>query len=322
LTTGLKKTNKSWQWTDEMEKEFINLKEKLKQMRSLLLPNYRREFLLRTDASNSGMGAVLLQQDEEGRWRPVQWASKKFTPTESRYSISEKEMFAIAWGIEKFSYELRGRRFQLETDHKALEKIRKTLFLKNNRINRWVEKIQEYDFTIKYEKGDGDALIIPDALSRVYEDSNNEKAEKIKKGKMLKHVVLRNEKTYWRFDTGKEVEMPEVANRKEIVIKKHEELAHREVEVIYYALKKDYYWPRMKETIANVIKKCEICGINNRKKLGGSDYITTVRKLEKVAVDLIDIREEGRYILVAIDYYSARLAQWLFNWILISKPRV
>jgi phosphoribosylformylglycinamidine (FGAM) synthase-like enzyme len=50
--------------------------------------------------------------------------------------------------------------------------------------------------------------------------------------------------------------------------------------------------------------KCEVCGINNRKKLGGSDYVTTVRKLEKVAIDLIDIREEGKYVLVAIDYYS------------------
>jgi RNase H-like domain found in reverse transcriptase/Reverse transcriptase (RNA-dependent DNA polymerase)/Integrase core domain/Integrase zinc binding domain len=298
LTEGLKTTNRQWQWTDKMEQGFINVKEKLKQIKGLLLPNYKKEFLLRTDASNSGMGAVLLQQNEEEKWCPVQWASKKFTPAEVRYSISEKEMYAITWGIEKFSYELRGRRFHLETDH-----IRRKPFFKNNRINRWMEKIQEYDFTIKYQKGDGDALVIPDALSRVYEGQSpkNIKSEKIKEGKILKHAIEKNGKTYWKFDSGEEVEIPEISERKEMVIKKHEELAHRGVETIY---RRDYYWPGMKETIVNVIKRCEVCGINNRKKLGGSDYVTTVRKLEKVAIDLIDIREEGKYVLVAIDYYS------------------
>ena len=48
-----------------------------------------------TDASNSGLGAALLQQDAEGRWVPIQWASKKLTRTEERYGITEKEMLAV-----------------------------------------------------------------------------------------------------------------------------------------------------------------------------------------------------------------------------------
>lgn len=54
---------------------------------------------------------------------PVQWASKKLTPTERRYTISEKEMLGVMWGIEKFEYELRGRRFHLITDHRAMEEL-------------------------------------------------------------------------------------------------------------------------------------------------------------------------------------------------------
>ena len=82
------------------------MKESLKGMRELVLPDYDREFMLRTDACGTGMGAVLLQRDLNGLWAPVQWASKKFTPTERRYGISEMEMLAVYWGVKKFEYEL------------------------------------------------------------------------------------------------------------------------------------------------------------------------------------------------------------------------
>ena len=97
------------------------MKRQLGNMKILLLPRYNREFMLRTDASNTGLGAVLLQQDENKEWRPIQWASKKLTATKKRYGITEKEMLAIVWGIGKFKYELKGRRFRLVTDHKVLK---------------------------------------------------------------------------------------------------------------------------------------------------------------------------------------------------------
>jgi hypothetical protein len=75
-------------------------------------------------------------------------------------------MLPVILGIEKFAYELRGRRKHLITDHKALELIRSKAEFGNNRINRWVEKIQNYDFSIQYKKGE--ELIDADALSRVY----------------------------------------------------------------------------------------------------------------------------------------------------------
>lgn len=121
--------------------------------------------MLKTDASNYGVGALLLQENLDGNLLPVQWASKKLTITESRYSISEKEMLAILFGIEKFAYELRGRKFHLITDHKALERIRNKPEFNNNRINRFIEKLQDYDFTIEYKKGE--ELVDADALSRL-----------------------------------------------------------------------------------------------------------------------------------------------------------
>ncbi|KAF9742482.1 Retrovirus-related Pol polyprotein from transposon, partial [Nosema granulosis] len=114
---------------EDIDKEFKELKDVLRNLKNLVLPNYDREFMLRTNVSNTGIGAVLLQEDEQGKWVPIQWASKKLTPTETRYDISEKEMYAVFWGIKKFEYELRGRRFRLVTDHKALEEIRRNHIL-------------------------------------------------------------------------------------------------------------------------------------------------------------------------------------------------
>ena len=106
-----------------------------------------------------------MQEDEDNVFQPINWASKKLTPTEQRYGITEKEMLAVIWAIKKFEYELRGRRFILETDHKALMEIRQKAVFNNNRINRWIEKIQEFDFEVNYIKGKdmGEA----DRLSRI-----------------------------------------------------------------------------------------------------------------------------------------------------------
>lgn len=94
-------------------------------------------------------------------------------------------MYAVFWGIKKFEYELRGRKSKLITDHKALEEIRRKLSFSNNRISRWAEKIQEFDFEIEYNKGE--LLMVPDALSRLHEvdvtEEENVERAKLKEGK-------------------------------------------------------------------------------------------------------------------------------------------
>jgi hypothetical protein len=69
----------------------------------------------------------------------IQWASKLLTATERRYTISEKEMLVVIFGIKKFQSDLRGIKFHLMTDHKALAEIREKPFFNNNRIYRWIE---------------------------------------------------------------------------------------------------------------------------------------------------------------------------------------
>ncbi|KAF9761637.1 Retrovirus-related Pol polyprotein from transposon 17.6 [Nosema granulosis] len=104
---------------------------------------------------------------------------------------------------------LRGRKFHLMTDHKALAKIRCKPYFENNRINRWIEKNQEFDFTIEYVKGE--LMTDADALSRQFESENNtevskveeikrkELTEKQKEGKSMKHTKEYDGKKYWEF---------------------------------------------------------------------------------------------------------------------------
>lgn len=283
-----------------------NAKARIGQMGERYLPDYKKELVLKTDASNVGLGAVLLQE-VNGIMRPIQWASKKLTPAESRHGISEKEMLGIYWGIKKFEYELRGKKFRLITDHKALEQIRQKPNFENNRINRWIEKIQEFDFSIEYQKPEN--LVGPDALSRIYEEpERNTKKEKhaakILEGKCNKHVFEENNKQYWVYDSGLKVEMPRIEDRLNIVKEAHKKTNHRSVEATYQELKATYYWVGMKKTVENVLKNCEVCNKVNYKKKGGVEFVETTRPLEKVALDLLDLRSDGVYALVGIDYYT------------------
>ena len=98
---------------------FIALIQKLGRSPILCLPNFEKEFLLRTDASEAGIGAVLLQ--EQGDYKlPFGYASKKLLDREKRYCVIGKVCYAIVWGVQKFKGYLYGREFVLKTDHRPL----------------------------------------------------------------------------------------------------------------------------------------------------------------------------------------------------------
>ena len=74
-----------------------------------MLPNVDEEFILRTDASNVGLGAILLQR-RDGQIFPVADASRKLLDRERRYSVMDRECLGIVWGIKKFAMFLYGKR--------------------------------------------------------------------------------------------------------------------------------------------------------------------------------------------------------------------
>jgi len=114
----------------------------------LRLPDFEKQFILRSNASNTGIGAILLQE-ESGVKDPVAFASRKLLTRESHYSAIEKECLAIVWAIRKFQNFLYGKEFILETDHKPLLYLGKAQYGQNGRLMRWALVLQQYQFTLR-----------------------------------------------------------------------------------------------------------------------------------------------------------------------------
>ena len=153
-------------WSNALEEEFMYLKDVLCSLPSLTLPLIGDQFLLQTDASGVGLGAVLsvVRNDEE---LPVAYYSKKLQPRERNYSASELEGLAVVTAIMHFDAYLITHPFVLETDHRAL------LFLNsskqvNGRLARWAMKLQPFTFSIRYKLGC--QHINADSLSRLLDE--------------------------------------------------------------------------------------------------------------------------------------------------------
>ena len=154
---------------------FNRLKQILTHDLVLRLPNFDLPFKIQTDASQHGIGAVLLQTYPEGD-RPVCFMSKKLTICQQRWPPIELECYAIVTAIQQWSPYLHGTQFTLETDHKPLETLMKKSQL-NAKCERWRMLLQSYDFVVKHIFGISNA--VPDYLSRSPVDNASEDTDDV-----------------------------------------------------------------------------------------------------------------------------------------------
>lgn len=161
LTRLLRKSER-WSWGPEQEAAFIRLSNALVDTANLRLPDLNRPFVIQTDASNLGLGAVLLQE-HEAELRPVAFASRSLTPAEVNYSTTEKECLAIIFALSKFDMFVDGTTFVVETDHMALVWLQR-LREPSGRLARWALTLQRYTYVVRYRKGSSN--VVADALSR------------------------------------------------------------------------------------------------------------------------------------------------------------
>ena len=125
-----------------------------KQVRSfpiLHLPDFSKLFVLKVDASDVGIGAVLMQSFD-GEEFPIAYASRKLLPRERNYAVIEKECLAVVWGVKKFEFYLFGREFEVHTDHKPLIFLNEKKLV-NKRVMRWALILQEFRFRLVSVKG-------------------------------------------------------------------------------------------------------------------------------------------------------------------------
>ena len=110
-----------------------------------------KTYYLQTDASNTAIGAVLMQKHEEKLF-PVCYASKKLSSAERNYSTIEKECLAVVWGIKRFHLYLYGVPFVLQTDHESLKYMNSAKFA-NGHLMCWAMLLQSYTFRVEGIKG-------------------------------------------------------------------------------------------------------------------------------------------------------------------------
>ena len=151
-------------WEDVHDKAFQSLIGMLLQEPVLRLPDFSKPFWLQTDASDTGIGAALLQDDNDEKF-PISYASKKLLPRERAYSVIERECLALVWGIKKYQTYLYGKEFILQTDHQPLVYLNQCK-VTNSRIMRWALFLQNYRFQIRAIKGSEN--VAADYLSRLH----------------------------------------------------------------------------------------------------------------------------------------------------------
>ena len=136
----------SFRWTEDCQKAFDELCQRLCSAPVLVYPDFNRQFILDTDASDVGIGAVLSQTDEEGRERVIAYGSPALTKAERQYCVTVVEF------TRQYRSFLVGRKFVLCPDHGSLTWLR-NFQDPEGQLARWIERLQELDFYIVHRRG-------------------------------------------------------------------------------------------------------------------------------------------------------------------------
>ncbi|KAH0817198.1 hypothetical protein GEV33_005593 [Tenebrio molitor] len=162
LLTGKRKRQKT-EWTPEAQEAFQKIKDALVSAPVLSSPDFSKPFVIQTDASDTGLGAVLTQ-DLDGDERVIAYASRSLTKAERNYSVTERECLAVLFALEKFRPYVEGTHFTIVTDHYSLLWLNR---MKDpaGKLARWSVKLNQFSFELVHRKGK--LNVVPDALSRL-----------------------------------------------------------------------------------------------------------------------------------------------------------
>ena len=147
----LTEKNAHFAWTSECQESFQKLKTLLTESPILAYPNETGQFILDTDASLVGMGAVLSQVQGQGE-KVISYYSRCFSGSERNYCVTRRELLAIVLSVKNFHHYLYGRPFIVRSDHGALKwllNFRKP----EGQLARWIETLSMYDYCIEHRPG-------------------------------------------------------------------------------------------------------------------------------------------------------------------------
>jgi hypothetical protein len=159
---NLTRIETKFNWNEKDKVAFEALKRSLANAPILYHPNFDYPFIIETDASLKGLGAVLVQR-YSGKTHVIQYISRTLQPTERKWHIRELEALGILWACEMFRVHVSQTKFLVESDHEILQWLMK--LEKPARLVRWAIRLSEYTFEIRPKS---DKLnVTADALSRL-----------------------------------------------------------------------------------------------------------------------------------------------------------
>ena len=159
----LTRRGKKFHWSSDCQHAFDRLKCLLTASPILAYPDFSRPFLLDTDASDFGIGAVLSQVHDDGKEHVVGYASHSLSKAERNYTTTRKELLAVVTFVQHFRHYLLHRPFTLHTDHGSLQWLH-NFKEPTGQLARWIERLADYNFTIQHRAGSRHRNA--DALSR------------------------------------------------------------------------------------------------------------------------------------------------------------
>lgn len=304
-------------WSDQANISFINLKTALCSTPVLALPDFDQSFTVETDASNVGIGAVLMQNNH-----PICFLSRSLGPKHQSLSVYEKELMQVVHAVQTWHAYLAHRPFIINTDQKSLK------FLMEQKVttpfqHMWLSKLMGYNFEIRYKQGKD--KVLADALSRVT-------------GSQLLHMALSEAHTgfydslklLWETDPHlqkiiSDLQTDKLRRRGKLVVGNDKTVklhilkwlhdsaigGHSGRDASLHRIKSWFYCPKMNTEVQNYVRNCSVCQ-QNKYDLAAKPGLLQPLPIphgvwESVSLDFIEglPQSNGKHcILVVIDRLS------------------
>jgi hypothetical protein len=283
--------------SEEAKNAFYNLKQAIKNDLSVFLPDFSKEFRVRTDASRSCIGAILFQVNDLQEIQVVEYFSRKITGAEHNYSIYKLELLAVVEALAKFRFFLLGGSFRLETDHRPL------MFLLSSKnlspcLASWLDNIQVYNMRIDYIPGKTNN--IADYLSRMGDDNVLPGVQEDHSSQLS---IIGSEENI--FD--KEISFE---HKLELVKQEHDKFHPGTTSLMrHLIINKGCTWSDMEKVVQHITKTCIPCLRFNISRTGFYN-LKSIQGAAPMAIISLDIaqmpksHDDIEYFILIIDTFS------------------
>ncbi|XP_061369307.1 uncharacterized protein LOC133312169 [Gastrolobium bilobum] len=275
--TDLLKGGKDLPWSATVAQAFIQLKEKMANTPVLVLPDFKLPFVIETDASNSEIGVVLLQQD-----RPLAFFSQKLGSRMSNASTYVRELYAITVAVKRWRQYLLGSFFTIRTDHRSIKELL-TQTIQTIEQQKYICKLMGYAFRIEYKAGSSN--IVADALSRIHEEASVNALLSEPVFDILKEIKQQNTEDSYLLHCQQQVQnnstdVSLLTVKDGIVFHKNRFLlspksllipglireayaspvgGHASITRTFLRLSTNFYWTTMRADVKQYVSECSIC---------------------------------------------------------------